>query len=121
MRTRPLGTLGVALLVAATLASTPVLARSSPAAASFPVALTQKQAVQVVLDYYKENNQANSTLSTALQNQDEEGISAEMDNANYKLLGLEGKTSRSTSATRPSRQPSSWPLSNSRLELALTR
>lgn len=93
MRTRPLGTLGVALLVAATLASAPVLARSSPAAASFPVALTQKQAVQVVLDYYKENNQANSTLSTALQNQDEEGISAEMDNANYKLLGLEGKTS----------------------------
>ncbi|HVB53803.1 MAG TPA: hypothetical protein VNF24_06380 [Candidatus Acidoferrales bacterium] len=95
MKIRTFGALGVSLLLVASLASGPVLAKtkSKPTASSFPAALSQKQAVQVVLQYYKENNQANSTLSVALQDKDEEGISAKMDDANYHLLGLEGTTS----------------------------
>ncbi|MGC2193018.1 MAG: hypothetical protein WA751_11880 [Candidatus Dormiibacterota bacterium] len=64
--------------------------------ASFPTSLSQKAAEQVVLQYLRENNQANSALSVSLQDEDEEGISARMDNANYHLLSLEGETTAGT-------------------------
>lgn len=54
---------------------------------------TPSRALQIAQAYNKNNAKANSTLNTALQNQNEEGVSAAMDNAYYQLLRDEGKTS----------------------------
>jgi hypothetical protein len=103
-----LGVLALIVLSATAVATTPVLAKgkadhkTSPITlASFPTALTKKQAVQVVLQYSRENDLANKKLSVDLQNKDEEGIQARMDDAAYNILSLEGKTNDGTSSYLP--------------------
>jgi hypothetical protein len=104
MITKKFCTVGLLILATMGLTSVPVLAKTSSTAdhpspttlASFPTSLSQKQAVQVVLQYLRQNNRANSALSDSLQDEDEEGISAKMDNANYHILSLEGKTTAGT-------------------------
>lgn len=51
------------------------------------------QASRILQAYNRANAQANFTLNTALENQNAEGVSAEIDDADYQLLRDESKTS----------------------------
>ncbi len=72
-----------------------VLALSALAGcASTPNYVTGPQrALQIAQTYNLNNAKANFTLNTALQNKNEEGVSAQLDDAYYQMLRDEGKTS----------------------------
>lgn len=98
MKGRRLPAVVVGAGLALSFLASPTFARTTPTLASFPTKLTAKEAVQVVVQFFRQNNQSNSTLSTADQNLDEEGIAVQMDNANFHILSLEGQTTAGTSA-----------------------
>ncbi|MGA7173679.1 MAG: hypothetical protein WCB86_01950 [Candidatus Dormiibacterota bacterium] len=64
-------------------------------AAGSTTSLTSSQAAKVVVQYYKSNLTANSSLDSALLHTLEEGVSATMDDRTYVLLGKAGATSES--------------------------
>ncbi|MHB1524940.1 MAG: hypothetical protein ACYCZN_01445 [Candidatus Dormibacteria bacterium] len=60
------------------------------------------RALQIAQAYNRNNAKANFTLNTALQNKNEEGVSAEMDDTYYQMLRDEGKHSEGNG------KPASW-------------
>lgn len=62
---------------------------------AFPSGLSRYQAIQITIGYYQRNIEANASLNVAIQETNEEGISAAMDTAVYALLKAEGKTQES--------------------------
>ncbi|MGC2190715.1 MAG: hypothetical protein WA751_00055 [Candidatus Dormiibacterota bacterium] len=70
-------------------------------AATFPLALSQKQAVQVVLQDSRTDTQASSNYDIGKQNSVEQGIEARQDDANFSLLSQEGAASLSSGSAAP--------------------
>ncbi len=54
--------------------------------ASYPAALSQKQATQTVIHYSKAEIKASATYDIGLQNELEEGVEARQDDSNFSLL-----------------------------------
>ncbi len=75
-----------------------VAAATGPALAAGVPLLTRAQALTVLQGYNVANGKANYALDTALQNQHEEGSAAQIDNATYAMLRLQGKAHEGTSA-----------------------
>jgi len=69
-----------------------VLARTnkSTPVAGFTMALNQKKAVRVVIQYLKIENNANITLNSTLRNTAEEAVSINMHDDTYHLIKLSG-------------------------------
>jgi hypothetical protein len=70
-------------------------------AATFPLALSQKQAVQVVLRDGRIDAQASNNYDTGRQNSVEQGVEARQDDANFSLLSQEGTPSNSSGSAAP--------------------
>ncbi|MGC1184686.1 MAG: hypothetical protein WBA31_05975 [Candidatus Dormiibacterota bacterium] len=92
--TRTSQVLGATLLLASLLVITLT-------GASYPAALSQKQAVQTVVHYGKTDNKASATYNIGLQNAVEEGIEARQDDSNFSLLS-QAQAAAITAGTTPS-------------------
>jgi hypothetical protein len=67
--------------------------------ASYPAALSQKQAVQTVVHYGKTDIKASATYNIGLQNAVEEGIEARQDDSNFSLLSRAAAAAITAGAT----------------------